>query len=415
MKILHTADWHLNERLGRVHLQTNIAARLREIVHYLDEHNVDVMLVAGDLFSRYMRYDELESAFKDAHEIFKPFLLRGGTILALSGNHDTEAVFSILRMAVDLASPIDPAQSGPRPRGRLYLAPSPAVITLEDKRGLPVQFVLMPYPRRENYLDGQTRIDSTDEENRLLQQKFAEYLRSIQANRQAFDPTRHSVLMTHIYVRGVEVNPESGRELSEAEEIPFNLSDIPTGWAYVACGHIHQAQPIGTIAHVRYAGSIERLDAGERNDEKSVVLFEIGPTGLIGEPQLLPLDATPIYQVEITDPDTQLTDLEARYPDHDRALVSYRVIHTPGGTHTLDQLFSRLGEVFPNWYQRRVDNGVSPLAPADATSERTLKDVHGTVIHYLESRLKDHADRDEILALAGELLVNSNWNQGGAQ
>jgi DNA repair protein SbcD/Mre11 len=51
MRILHTADWHLNDRLGRLDRQEDIVARLEEIASYLEEHQVDVMVVAGDLLA----------------------------------------------------------------------------------------------------------------------------------------------------------------------------------------------------------------------------------------------------------------------------------------------------------------------------------------------------------------------------
>ncbi len=40
--------------------------------------------------------------------------------------------------------------------------------------------------------------------------------------------------------------------------------DLPDDFAYIALGHIHQPQSLGGRTHVRYSGSIERLDLGER-------------------------------------------------------------------------------------------------------------------------------------------------------
>src|SRR5215469_7946313 len=146
MRILHTADWHLTERLKLVDRQPDIAARMEEIAGYLNEHKVDVMLIAGDMFSQYTRMDDLERAMTDVNRIFKPFLLRGGTMVAISGNHDNEYFFSMLRMMLDLATPLDPRLPGPRPGGRLYVAAQPTVLELADRVGQSVQFALLPYP-----------------------------------------------------------------------------------------------------------------------------------------------------------------------------------------------------------------------------------------------------------------------------
>ena len=105
MRILHTSDWHLTEKLGSV-------------------DRVDVMLVSGDMFSQCTRWDEIERAVKDVNTIFKPYLLRGGTIVAISGNHDNEHLFSILRTTLDLALPLDTQQmGGARDRADDYILP----------------------------------------------------------------------------------------------------------------------------------------------------------------------------------------------------------------------------------------------------------------------------------------------------
>ncbi len=52
MRILHTSDWHLNDRLYWIDRQPDIKNRLQELAGYLQEHAVDVMVVAGDLFSQ---------------------------------------------------------------------------------------------------------------------------------------------------------------------------------------------------------------------------------------------------------------------------------------------------------------------------------------------------------------------------
>src|SRR6266566_5422392 len=51
MRILHTADWHMQYRLGRQDRSEHIHHALEQIAGYLQEHSVDVMLVAGDIFS----------------------------------------------------------------------------------------------------------------------------------------------------------------------------------------------------------------------------------------------------------------------------------------------------------------------------------------------------------------------------
>ena len=51
MKLLHTADWHLNDKLYRQDRTDDLRVRVERVAELCEEHAVDVLLVAGDLFS----------------------------------------------------------------------------------------------------------------------------------------------------------------------------------------------------------------------------------------------------------------------------------------------------------------------------------------------------------------------------
>lgn len=402
MRILHTADWHLNDRLGRVDRQPDILDRLRQIASYLESREVDVMLTAGDLFSKFSRSDALRDALSAVDEIFRPFLLRGGTIVATSGNHDHEATFNMLHTALNLASPIDPTSTGPRPRGRLYLAARATKLLLEGHGGQRVQFVLLPWPAPARYLtDLGTRYSSFEERNRLLHQALAAQLERIR--REHLDPSLPSVLAAHLHVRGSEVH--SLYHITEAEDVVFEQGDLPTSWAYVALGHIHKPQALPGMPHVRYSGSVERLDFAEREDAKGCVLVEIDATGLIGTPEVLPLDATPIHELIVTDPATQLVGLAERFPDHEHALLRYELHWTPG-EHNRDAICRQIESIFPRWYQRDVRMiGGGTNADGSRSFHGTIRDVCGTTRAWLENRIPvDDPDRDDLLALAATYM-----------
>jgi len=401
MRILHTADWHLHERLKRVTRRPHLVKRLEEIAGYLDEKRVDVMVVAGDLFSQGQRMEELNGAVSDIQRIFKPFLLKGGTIVAISGNHDNEYVFNFMRNMLDLAVPIDASTTGPRPPGRLYLAARPMVLELADPAGQSVQFVLLPYPTPARYLsDDNTPYESMAKRNELLNHKFEE-TRERMLNTVIKKHVR-SVLISHIHVRGTQVYTR--HHVSESDDVVIDQGEIPAYLDYVAYGHIHKSgEVLSNTSHVRYAGSIERMNYSECNDDKSVVLVDIGPNGRRGDPVCLPLHATPIYRVEILDPETDMQGLRERYPNHAEALVSYRLVYRPG-EHDLDRLTNELESIFPNYYEAQIEaEGASITASAfDVTAP---DDMASTVERYLQENLADDPQRDEILKLARALLA----------
>ncbi len=326
---------------------------------------------------------------------------RGGTIVAISGNHDTDAYFEMLRDALEMAAPGRPAFNGLNPTGRLYIQSNSRVIRLADPQGEVVQFALMPYPKVSNYLQGESlNFASPAEKHRALQEKFKRVLDELQ--RTKIESHLPTVLVSHIHVRGVTAH--TPYRLSETEDIMFEPSDIPTNYAYVAYGHIHQPGPaLPGAEHIRYSGSIERMDAAECDDQKSVVLVEIKDKQRQSM-ACLPLDATPIYQITITNPDNEIESLAAHYPDAARALVSY-TLHWDASRHNRDTLTQAIEAIFPRWYSRSVSEVGSLMASAKEYSAGRLHDVAGNTREYLKTALSNDPHFSEVSALLEGLLA----------
>src|SRR4029450_10884213 len=104
MKILHTADRHLGDRLGRIDRTADLRVAVERVADYCKIERVDVLLVAGDLFSELARPDALRETTRHWQEVFHEFLETGGTILTLTGNHDNESFCQTLVHAMTLAS-----------------------------------------------------------------------------------------------------------------------------------------------------------------------------------------------------------------------------------------------------------------------------------------------------------------------
>jgi exonuclease SbcD len=403
MRILHTADWHLGDRLGRIDRTQDLRRAVERVASYCAEHQVDVLLIAGDLFSELSRPDSLRESIEHLQQAFESFLLGGGTILAVTGNHDNETFCQTLQLVMTLAVPAADRAEQVRPAGRLYLATSPTLLRLADHDGSPVQFLLMPYPTPGRYLREQEtqRYASLEERNRHLQAAFSRKLRAMQEE-PAFDPALPTVLAAHIHVQGATL-PSLFR-ISEQESIIFGEGDLPEHFAYVALGHIHQQQCIRGLAHVRYCSSIERLDLGERNDQKGVVLVDIGPQGRRGEPTVLPLEATPIYSIDVRNPTATLPQLRERYPDAGRDLVNIQLTYT-AGVDNLEAVLRELEEIFPRWYARTWTEA-GALGPSLTAGEAGAKSFEDTVRDYLKQELVNHPpeDCDAVLCLAEQLL-----------
>jgi exonuclease SbcD len=405
MKILHTADWHLGDRLGRIDRTADLRTAVERVADYCKMEKVDVLLVAGDLFSELARPDGLRETIRHWQDVFREFLETGGTVLTLTGNHDNESFCQTLVHAMTLASPTVGKPGDTVPPGRLYLAAEPTFLRLADRMGgYEVQFVLMPYPTPSRFFKGEATLKygSPEEKNKLLVNAWADALRDIRAHPR-YDVNAPAVLGAHVHVHGSSVGPSLFR-ITHEEDVVVEGAELPRQFDYVALGHIHKPQYIGET-HVRYCGSIERMDLGEQGDQKGVVIVEIGPDGRKEEPVVLPMPSTPIYEVMVLNPAEDIPRLKLEYPDAKDDLVNLHIRYT-AGTDQLEEVLRDLDRIFPRWYARDWQE-TGALGPTLAGTEGGQNKSFGeTVRDYLSQELIQHdtTERQAILQIADGLL-----------
>lgn len=403
MRIIHTADWHLCNRLGRVDRTRDLRTRVEAVAGLCDTHRADVLVIAGDLFCDGATVDEMGDALEHLHATFNEFFARGGTVVGVTGNHDREARVGLVRHGMRLADPGGGRRFEP---GRMYLLSRPGVGALTTAAGEGVQFVLVPYPTAVRYLSGEARHASAAELNRALNAEVVRWL-TVTAP-PLCDPKLPTVLVGHLHVTGAGLTHSLYR-LTEADDVVFDGGFRP-GWVqYVALGHIHKRQALGGSRDVWYSGSLDRLDFGERDDDKGVVVVDVGRHGLVGEPQPLPLPVptTPMYRVELTGTPDELDGLAGRVPEVERwtALVQVTAAYAPGGP-TRDEITRAVRQAFP----RLVDLSWTRPEPAAGGSAgcgvvRPTADHRATVRDYLSAKLAADPDRDALLALAETFLT----------
>jgi len=215
-------------------------------------------------------------------------------------------------------------------------------------------------------------------------------------------PEHPSVLASHLHVRGNRVH--SLYHISESQDVIFDPSDLPMEWTYSAFGHIHLPQEIRGSSRARYAGSIDRFDFAEAEDQKSVVLVEVEPSGAKGEPALLPLNATPLYKIDVHS-QTEIDSLADRYPDAKRAVAEIKIVYRPGEDNP-EAMRDAVEKIFPRWSEREIQAEGSDFDSGNVEGVSTNpENVHDTVRAYLSTQLNGHVDRDDLLALAEEMLA----------
>jgi exonuclease SbcD len=385
MRILHTSDWHLGARLGNQDRLPDQFGRLEEVCRYLDERDVDVLLVAGDVFDEH-RSEPLARIIARLARLLRPRVEAGMWAVFIAGNHDREHVFPLIRGLQDLV--------GGEGRSRVVFSEQPRLVPVTARSGEQVQLMLLPYPTPTRYGLVDQRWPSPDAKRQGLAEALRERIGGLarEARATAGVPV---VLCGHFLVRGVR---EGLYQLSEQEDVPVEPGDLPS-YAYIALGHIHKPQTVGA-PHIRYCGSLERMDRGERDNRKMVLLADVGRRGLIDLAEL-PLNATPFaHVIAASEDDLERAATELSEPE--RTLVSLSLDLSPD--EPAGPLLARARALFPRlWAPPEIRLLETTARPAPPAIDR--RDVAGTVRSYLREALVDDADREELLRLAEELLA----------
>jgi exonuclease SbcD len=362
------------------------------------------LLIAGDLFYERASRDQVAGTLTHLRTTFKPFFARGGTILAVTGNHDKDHVVELVRAGMGLAAPGGFPIGATLSPGRMYLFNSAWFGKLQAP-GDPfaTQFIMLPYPYPSRYLeeDERRQCRTPEEEHRAVQGKIAAWFQNLPQNANGYDPTARTVLAAHLLMSGADLSGGLFR-LTERDDILLDGGSLPVWPDYVALGHIHKPQCLRGMTHIRYCGSLDRLDFGEREHQPGVILVDIGPDGRRGEPTVLPLEPTPMYDVMITDDTLTDADLRVQYPDADRALARITV-HYRSGADSRDAIERAVRTAFPrftvmDWREagQEADAGGHAVTPK--------ADFRVTVRDYLERRLEQDPQREAMLRLVEQYL-----------
>jgi len=387
MRILHTSDWHLGARLGTQERLNDQFDRLEELCEYIDREEVDLLLVAGDIFDEH-RAEALARIIGRLARLLTPRIEAGLSAVFIAGNHDREHVFPLLRGLQELVAP--------EGRRRVIFAERPGLVPVTSRREETVHLVLLPYPTAVRYDLADQRWPSPDTKRQALAEAVRTYIQELAKEARDAGPGLPTVLCGHFLVRGVK---EGFYQLTEQEDVPVEPSDLPA-YAYIALGHIHKPQAVGA-PYIRYSGSLERMDRGEAKDRKQALLVDVGRSGL-HEVRELPLNATPFGQVEAST-ESDLEAAAASLSEPERTLVSLCL--TVRRDQSLGALQAHARQIFPRLYGPPEVRWLDAPAPVRATFEVDRRDVAATVRIYLRETLRDDPDAEALLPMAEELLT----------
>lgn len=247
MKIIHLADLHIGKRVNEFSMIDDQKYILNQILEIIDKEKPDAVIIAGDVYDKQVPSIEavelLDSFISDISK-------RKTTTFIISGNHDSaeRLAFGSSLMAM----------------GKIYISPvyngKISKYTLKNDFGS-ANFYLLPFvkPNHVKRFFPDEKIES-----------YTDAIRVVVDNLK-LDTSEINILIAHQFV--------TGASRTESEEISVGGLDnvdasVFEDFDYVALGHIHRPQKIGT-ERIRYCGTPLKYSFSEVNDTKSVSIIEI--------------------------------------------------------------------------------------------------------------------------------------------
>lgn len=279
MRILHTADWHLGKRLdtfSRMEEQTKV---LSEIIEICDLLEVDLVLIAGDVFDTFNPPVEATELF---YSTLKKLSNNGKRpIIAIAGNHDSpdriDAPDALARECGIFLIGHPKAEVRPLELSDFKISKSaPGFLEIEFKNhDFPIRIIHSAYAN-EVRLKQSFGEDKETGLNETLKEHWADL-----ANEYC-DENGVNLLMTHLYMnkRGSSLleEPEGEKPLKIGNADLVYSDAIPSQIDYSALGHLHAYNNIGSAEKpVVYSSSLLAYSFSEAGQTKyvSIVDFEL--------------------------------------------------------------------------------------------------------------------------------------------
>jgi exonuclease SbcD len=260
--VLHTSDWHVGKAVRGRSRAAEHRAVLAEIAGVAEREDVDLVIVAGDLF------DTAAPTAESERIVYRALLdLAGGgrPVVVVAGNHDSAprlAAVAPLSQAsgITVASAIRPPDDG-------------GVLEITAGREV-AQVALLPFPSQRYVVTADVLLagDAADA-HAAYADRVVNILRVLTGG---FRADTVNLVSAHLMVMGGTMGGgERGAHTVFDYWVPATA--FPAAAQYVALGHLHRAQQLPGPAPLHYCGSPLQLDFGETANEPAVTVVDVRP------------------------------------------------------------------------------------------------------------------------------------------
>lgn len=244
MRFLHTADWHIGKKIYGYDLLNEQKEMVENIITMAKEHQVDAIVIAGDLYDRSVPSSESVALLNSL--LFKINMEEKLPILAISGNHDS-------RTRLNTGTPWFTLND--------FFLNTELSKSLEPIEIKNVQFYLLPY---FDLFDLQQLFPDV----KTLQEGFDQVILEM---KKTFHPEKKQVLVGHFFAVGAK---KSESEIKvEVGGLQAISTDQLEAFSYVLLGHLHSKDALHHDK-IAYSGSPFPYSLPEGAEKKGVYLVD---------------------------------------------------------------------------------------------------------------------------------------------
>ena len=275
MRILHTSDWHLGKSLEGFSRMDEQEAFLNDFIEIVKEENVDMVIIAGDIYDSANPPSRAEIMFYDT---LKKLSSNGERItLVIAGNHDNpERLVAAGPLARDhgiimLGTPKSVADTGEYGRHKVVDSGEGFVeVEINNERAV---ILTVPYPSEKRL--NEVLYDAMDEEEQRVK-TYSERIKTLfDTLSQKYRDDTINIAVSHLFAMGSE-EAGSERNIQLGGSFIVDGGCFPVNAQYVALGHIHKPQLVpGTNKRARYAGSPIHYSKKEINFNKKAFIVDV--------------------------------------------------------------------------------------------------------------------------------------------
>jgi DNA repair protein SbcD/Mre11 len=256
MKILHTSDWHVGKVLKGRDRHDEQAAVLNSVTQIARAEDVDLVLVAGNLF------DSAAPSAKAQGLVMRTLLALGEAgrqVIVIAGDHDSPALLeSVYRPAL--------SQAGVHVLGTPRRPRRGGLLRLRTRADEQVNVAALPFLSPGQAARAAEALPPNLAEHAL--DYFSQIAAMLQVLTEGFTPDAVNVAMTHTRLAGA-------RPRDNQSGLPPDV--FPPSAQYAALGHLHQQQEISGPCPIFYCGSPLAIEFSDIQNVPSVLIISAEP------------------------------------------------------------------------------------------------------------------------------------------